>query len=107
MILNGSKNQKSPLIAAPYFVVDMFELKEPQNFETRDASSKTSVQILVATEGCGMVEAGGKEPVMLAKGDAVVVPADLGAFRIRPQWEIKFLKSSVPGTRLPEPETRM
>src|SRR4051794_34583946 len=51
--LNGSKNQKSPLIAAPNFVVDMFELKEPQSFETRDVSGKTSVQILVATEGCG------------------------------------------------------
>jgi len=105
--LNGSGNQRSPLIAAPNFVVDMFELKEPQSFETRDASGKTSVQILVATEGCGMVEVDGKDPVMLAKGDAVVVPADLDKFRVRPQWDIKFLKSSVPGMRLPEPETRM
>jgi len=45
--------------------------------------------------------------VMLAKGDGVVVPAILGNFRVRPQWDIKFLKSSVPGIRLPEPETRM
>jgi mannose-6-phosphate isomerase len=105
--LNGSKNQISPLIAAPNFVVDMFELKDPQAFDTRDASGKTSVQILVATEGCGMVEVEGKDPVMLAKGDAVVVPAELRDFRVRPQWEIKFLKSSVPGMRLPEPETRM
>ena len=44
---------------------------------------------------------------MLAKGDGVVVPAILGNFRVRPQWDIKFLKSSVPGIRLPEPETRM
>jgi len=105
--LNGSRNQKSPLIAAPKFVVEMFELKEPQKFETRDASGKTSVQILVATEGCGMVEVDGKDPVMLAKGDAVVVPAILSKFRVCPQWDIKFLKSSVPGIRLPEPETRM
>jgi mannose-6-phosphate isomerase len=105
--MNSSKNQKSSLIAAPKFVVDMFELKEPQNFETRDASGKSAVQILVATEGCGMVETEGREPVMLAKGDAVVVPASLGEFRVRPQWEIKFLKSSVPGIHLPEPETRM
>ncbi len=105
--LNGSRNQRSPLIAAPNFVVEMFELKEPQDFETRDVSAKTSAQILVAIEGCGMIEADGREPVMLAKGDAVVVPAGLGEFRVRPQWEIKFLKSSVPGLRLPEPETRM
>ena len=105
--MNGSKNQRYPLIAAPKFVVDMFELKEPQSFETRDASGKTSVQILVATEGCGMVESDGTEPVMLAKGDAIVVPASLGAFHIRPQWEIRFLKSSVPGMPIPEPDTRM
>jgi mannose-6-phosphate isomerase len=105
--LNGTKNQKSSLISAPKFVVEMYELKEPQHFETRDASGKTSVQILVATEGCGMVEVNGREPVMLAKGDAVVVPASLGEFHVRPQWEIKFLKSSVPGMVLPEPTTRM
>ncbi len=105
--MDGSKNQRSPLIAAPKFVVDMFDLKEAQSFETRDASGKSAVQILVATEGCGMVETNGREPVMLAKGDAVVVPASLGTFVVCPQWEIKFLKSSVPGVRLPEPETRM
>jgi uncharacterized protein YjlB len=33
------------------------------------------VQILVATEGCGAIEAGGVDPVTFAKGDAVVVPA--------------------------------
>jgi len=35
---------------------------------------KTSVQILVAVEGCGVVEAQGRDPVTLAKGDAVVIP---------------------------------
>src|ERR1043165_8879152 len=106
-ILNGSRNQKSPLIAAPNFVVEMFELKEPQKLETRDASGQTCVHILVATDGCGMVEVDGKDPVMLAKGDAVVVPATLDKFCVRPQWDIKFLKSSVPGMRLPEPATRL
>ena len=105
--MNGSRNQRSPLIKAPHFVVDMLELKEPQSFSTPDASGRSSVQILVAVEGCGLVESGGKEPVMLAKGDAVVVPANAGEFRVRPQWEIKFLKSYVPGTQWPEPETRM
>jgi mannose-6-phosphate isomerase len=105
--LNGSSNQLSPLIAAPYFVVDMFDLNGPQTLRTRDSSGKSSAQILVALEGCGLVEAGGKEPVMLTKGDAVVVPAGMEEFRVRPQWQVKFLKSYVPGTHLPEPETRM
>src|SRR5258707_8275948 len=49
----GGKNRHAPLVGAPYFVVDMFEAKEPQVFSTADDAGKTSVQILVAIEGCG------------------------------------------------------
>src|SRR5437016_8307342 len=101
--VNG--NRTAPLIAAPYFSVEMFEFKEPYRFEAE--SDKSSVQILVAVEGCGAVEADGAEPVTLAKGDAVVIPASIGEFRVRPQWAVEFLKAKVPGTTLPEPVTRM
>ena len=102
----NSRNRRAPLIAAPYFAVDMFELKDAHRFSTRDAR-KASVQILVAVEGCGMVEAQGMQPVTLAKGDAVVVPACIENFQVRPQWSVEFLKASVPGEALPEPATRM
>src|SRR5271154_1042750 len=55
--MNGGKNRHASLVKAPYFVVEMFELKEPQDFKTRDGADKSSVQILVAVDGCGMVEA--------------------------------------------------
>jgi hypothetical protein len=45
--------------------------------------------------------------VTFNKGDAVVIPAALGEFVIRPQWQVEFLKAYVPGTKLPEPETRL
>jgi len=105
--LNGSQDRVSPLIAAPRFVVDRFEMKQPHDFRTCDGSGKTSAQILVAVEGCGLVEAQGMEPVILAKGDAVVIPACLSEFRVRPQWQVEFLKAFVPGVVLPEPATRM
>ncbi|HEV3307742.1 MAG TPA: type I phosphomannose isomerase catalytic subunit [Candidatus Sulfotelmatobacter sp.] len=105
--IQGSGNREASLVAAPYFVVDMFEMKSPQEFSTRDGSGKSSVQILVAVEGCGIVEAGGSEPVTLTKGDAVVVPASLENFSVRPQWTLEFLRAHVPGTALPEPEIRM
>ncbi len=103
----GSGNRQAPLVAAPYFVVDMFELKDAQELNTRDEFGMSSVQILVAVEGCGVVEAAGTEPVTLAKGDAVVVPASAGKFTVRPQWTLEFLRAWVPGKSLPEPETRM
>ena len=65
--VNGGNNRRAPLIASPYFAVDMFELKQPHSFRTKDESGKRSVQILVAVEGCGVVEADGAEPVTLAK----------------------------------------
>src|SRR6202166_2572959 len=99
------------MIASPYFTVDMFELKEPHVFSTaasgKDNSGKTSVQILVAIEGCGVVEAQGRDPVTLAKGDAVVIPAALQGFMVRPQWAVEVLKASVPGMAVPEPATRI
>ncbi len=105
--IGHTKNTIAPMIRAPYFVVDQYDLKEPQAFGTSDESGKASVQILVAVEGCGVVEAPGMEPVTLAKGDAAVIPASLVAFGVRPQWGVTFLKAYVPGTTLPEPETRL
>lgn len=105
--MNGSQNRHVPLVAAPYFVVDMFEAKEPFDLATRDGSGKASVQILVALEGCGAIEAAGAEAVTIAKGDAVVVPASVGKFSVRPQWTLEFLRAHVPGKPLPEPETRI
>jgi mannose-6-phosphate isomerase len=96
-----------PMIAAPYFVVDRFELKGPQEFSTECTSVKDSVQILVALEGCGIVQASGCDPVALAKGDAVVVPASLREFCVCPQWNLEFLKAYVPGENVPEPMTTL
>ena len=105
--LNGSTNRRAPLISAPYFMVDMFELKQPHTFRIKDEAGKHSAQILVAVEGCGIVESQGAEPVTLARGDAVVVPAAVGEFCVRPQWSVEFLRASVPGAPVAEPETRM
>jgi mannose-6-phosphate isomerase len=105
--IHGSNNRHELLVAAPYFVVDRFEAKETFELSTRDNAEKSSVQILVATEGCGVIETPGVEPVTLAKGDAVVIPASLEQFSVRPQWTLEFLRAYVPGKMLPEPETRV
>ncbi|MGB6677315.1 MAG: type I phosphomannose isomerase catalytic subunit [Terriglobales bacterium] len=106
-IMNGTKNRRSPLVASPFFVVEMFELKEPQEFTTTGGTEKSSVQILIAVEGCAVIEAQGAESVTLAKGDAVVVPASISGFRVRPQWTVEFLKAALPGGLVPEPATRI
>jgi mannose-6-phosphate isomerase len=104
--MEGSDNRRSPLIASPCFVVEMFELKAAQRFTTQEESGARSVQILVATEGCGIVEARGSEPVTFTRGDAVVVPAEIAEFSVQPQWSLEVLKSYVPADKLPEPAIR-
>lgn len=95
------------MIRAPYFVVELYELKEAQGFSTVDETGVSSAQILVALEGCGIVGARGTDPLTLAKGDCAVIPAGLDRFEVRPQWNVEFLKAYVPGAELPEPETRL
>ena len=100
-------NRHAPLVAAPYFVVEMFEAKEPLELVMRDESGKNSVQILVVVEGCGVIEAAGMDPVTVAKGDAAVIPASIEKVAVRPQWSVEFLRAYVPGKPLAEPETRI
>jgi mannose-6-phosphate isomerase len=102
----GAGVASEELVGAPYFVVEKHRLCADREFSTREGAV-SSVQILVATEGCAQVECEGCVPVTLAKSDAMVIPAGLGRFRIRPQWDVEFLCSRVPGTLRPEPETQL
>lgn len=103
LALQGGKNRQISLLAAPYFIVDLFALREPQEFSTTDESGKTSAQIMVATKGFAIVEAKSCPATTLEKGNAVIIPAALRAFNVRPQASIDFLKASVPGKRINEP----
>ena len=102
--MNGNRVQ--PLVLSTYFGVEKFEFNAPQDFDFRDVD-KSSAQILVAVEGEAVVQAPGCDPVSFSKGNAVVVPAAVRQFRIVPQGAVQFLKSYVPGTTVPEPETHL
>jgi mannose-6-phosphate isomerase len=105
--LNGDGSRRAPLITSPCFVVDMYELKGPHQFRLTEDPKTRPVQILVAVEGCGVVESPGAEPVTFAKGDAVVIPASMGEFSVRPQWNVEFLKAYVPAEHVAEPAIRI
>ena len=104
--IDGTQNRLTPLVSSSFFEVVKFDLKQEQTL-AMTAEARSSARILVALEGCGQVEAKGSPPVTLAKGDALVVPAAIREFHIRPQWELEFLKATVPGTIIAEPPTKM
>jgi mannose-6-phosphate isomerase len=92
-IANG-KTQVN-LIASPWFIVDKFRLTQPWQFQ-RPGHAQRTAWCLAATDGCGVVESEGTQPVIFTAGEAVVVPAAVDRFIVKPQWEAEFLCSSVP-----------
>jgi mannose-6-phosphate isomerase len=100
----GSHN----LVSSSSFVVDKVGIGRGQpSRRFAAAGGHTSVRILVALDGCAVVEAENSPEVTFARGEAVVVPASVPAFRVRGQWAIDFLSCSLPGGELPPPKTRL
>ena len=94
------------LITSPSFVVDRFRLARAWQFQ-RPRHAARSVWCLVSTAGCGVIECEGTVPITFAAGEAVIVPAAVERFILKPQWEIEFLCSSLPVMSAGEPETSL
>lgn len=96
--------QEPALVSSPSFVVEKFSVKGSQPFEL---GSSPAAQCLVATSGCGVVEAPGSDPVTFARGEAVVIPASVKGAKIRPQWEMEFIRATVPAGEVAIPATNL
>jgi mannose-6-phosphate isomerase len=91
------------LVRSPFFQVEKMKLAAQLHAEATPASP----HIVVAVSGAGVVEARGMEPISFGSGDAVVIPACVGAYSIRPQWELELMRMSLPAGDVPEPETTL
>lgn len=80
------------LTASECFVVRRFRLENAKSF-TQDGSSP---RLAIALAGCGVVESDGAPPVTFGRGDAIVVPASVRQFTVRPQWNVEFLQMELP-----------
>jgi mannose-6-phosphate isomerase len=87
------------LVASPCFVVDRVALSREQTF----TGTPESAQCIVATQGGAVIEAENTSPVMLTCGECVVIPASVREYRIRPQWNIEFLRSALPVGEVGQP----
>ena len=101
--VEGGKTQMN-LVTSPCFVVDKFQLERPWEFR-RPRHQKRSVWCLTALRGYGVIESEDASPVTFSSGDAVVVPAAVEKFTLRPQWELEFLCASLPAEKVGHPET--
>jgi len=89
------------VIKAPFFQVEKIKLTSVLEGQVTPASP----HIVVATDGSGMLESPEMEPVSFARGEAVVIPACVKQYSIRPQWELEVMRISLPAGTTKEPAT--
>lgn len=101
---NGNGKRQQNLVTSPCFIVDKFHLARSWQFR-RPAHLEQSVWCLVALRGSGVIEYQGSVPQAFSSGEAVVVPAAVERFILKPQWELEFLCSSLPVEAVSHPFT--
>ena len=89
------------LVRSPFFQVERMGL----NSELAAEMTPDSPHIIVAVDGAGVLESEGMEPVSFARGDAVIVPACVPRYSVRPQWDLEIMRISIPSGEVSEPET--
>jgi mannose-6-phosphate isomerase len=89
------------LVRSLYFLVEKIRLLEPLHAEVSPASP----HVVVAIDGAGIVESQGMQPISFATGEAVVIPAAVREYTVRPQWELEVMRMSLPTGAVTEPET--
>jgi mannose-6-phosphate isomerase len=96
-----SEDDSRFLVRSPFFQVEKMALQR----ELAGEMAGYSPHIIVATDGSGILESPGMEPVSFARGEAVIVPASVPRYTVRPQWELEIMRMSLPAETVPEPDT--
>jgi mannose-6-phosphate isomerase len=104
-VIPQAENGHDILVASSCFVIERYKANQPVNYTPEPDA--TSVQVLVAVDGSGVVEAEGAQPVSFNRGESVIVPAEVRQFTVRPQWTIEFLRMTLPAGKLPPPQTTL
>lgn len=99
------RNSDDPcfLVRSPFFQVEKIRVFDALPAEM----TPQSPHIIVAIDGSGAIESPGMEPVSFVRGDAVVVPACVSRYSVRPQWELEIMRMSLPASAVAEPETTL
>lgn len=100
-VVRHASDAADVLVRSPFFQVEKIRLRGPLRAEVTSASP----QVIVAIEGSGVVESQGMAPISFATGEAIVVPAAVREYTVRPQWDLEIMRMSLPSGTVAEPET--
>ena len=102
-VVRQNRDGSNVLVRSPFFQVEKLKLSGPFS----GSVSPESPHIIVAIEGSAILESQGMEPVSFPKGEAVVVPACVPHYSVRPQWEAEIMRMMLPGGSVAEPQTML
>ncbi len=102
-VVRHANDQPDVLVRSPFFQVEKIRLSGPLGTEVTPASPR----VVVAIDGAGIVESRGMAPISFATGEAVVIPASVREYTLRPQWELEIMRMSLPTGPVAEPETAL
>jgi mannose-6-phosphate isomerase len=102
-VVRQAEDDPTLLVRSRFFQVEKVKLSTPLEAPV----SPDSPHIIVAIDGAGVVDAAGMEPVSFAKGEAVVIPACVPHYSVRPQWEVEIMRMSLPTGNIAEPVTTL
>lgn len=100
-VVRQSSDDPNVLVRSQFFQVEKLKLNQPMEARV----TPDSPHIVVAIEGAGVLESGGMEPIGFAKGEALLVPACVAHYSVRPQWDLEVMRMSLPRGVMKEPET--
>jgi mannose-6-phosphate isomerase class I len=99
-------NGRVVLVSSPCFEVDKMLLKQEKSFKLEQRPGRSSAHCIVGLRGAGVIESDGAPGVTVGRGEAVVLPASLDSYRIRPQWEFECVRAMLPAESVGQPETQ-
>ena len=102
-VVHQAGDDPNMLVRSPFFQVEKLKLRTPLDAHV----TSESPHIIVAIGGSGIVESPGMEPISFAKGEAVVVPATVPGYSVRPQWDLEVMRMSLPSGSVAEPVTKL
>src|SRR5208283_741097 len=102
-VVRRASDTPNVLVRSPFFLVERFGLRESIQAQVTPASP----HVVVAVNGSGIVESQGMEPISFATGEAVVIPASVPGYTLRPQWELEVMRMSLPIGAVAEPMTAL
>jgi mannose-6-phosphate isomerase len=102
-VVRGDSDDPRFLVRSPFFQVEKVRIEAAMDAQL----TSRSPHIIVAVEGSGALESPGMEPVSFARGEAVVVPACVPRYSVRPQWELEIMRMSLPAEAVAEPQTTL